>query len=50
VRPTAPVGPQNYNDVIRREREAAAEPAAQVPTPAAPPPTKEPAEDLSGLY
>jgi penicillin-binding protein 1A len=49
-----PTGPQNYNDVIRRERdEAAGLPPAATPTPppATPPPArKEPAEDLSGLY
>ena len=50
-RPAQPQGPQNYNDVVRREQEA-----AQAPTPAAPavvappPPKKQPAEDLSGLY
>ncbi|HEY1072265.1 penicillin-binding protein 1A [Brevundimonas sp.] len=50
-RPVQPSGPQNYNDVVRREQEA-----AQAPTPAAPaavappPPKKQPAEDLSGLY
>jgi len=50
-------GPQNYNDVLRREAEAraaAAAAAAGTPPPvAAPPqapPKKEPAEDLSGLY
>ncbi len=53
-RPQVPTGPQNYLDVLRREREEA---AGQTPTqPTAPPPTtppppkKEPAEDLSGLY
>jgi penicillin-binding protein 1A len=50
--PSVPTGPQNYNDVIRREEEAAEGPA---PGPAAPPPTatppvRPPAEDLSGLY
>ena len=50
--PVAPVGPQNYNDVIRTEQEAAnPQPATASPPPAAPPPPqKEPAEDLSGLY
>jgi len=53
-RPQVPTGPQNYLDVLRREREEA---AGQTPTqPTAPPPVtpppakKEPAEDLSGLY
>ena len=50
--PTVPTGPQNYNEVIRREQEEAQGPA---PGPAAPPPTTPqptppPAEDLSGLY
>ncbi|MBU1384192.1 MAG: penicillin-binding protein 1A [Alphaproteobacteria bacterium] len=53
-RPQVPTGPQNYNDVIRREREEAAglpPSAAPTPPPATPPPAKkEPAEDLSGLY
>lgn len=50
-RPAQPVGPQNYNDVIRREQEAAQAPSAAAPTVVAPPPPKkEPAEDLSGLY
>jgi penicillin-binding protein 1A len=45
--PVQPQGPQNYNDVIRREAEA----ATSAPPPSAPPPPKrEPAEDLSGLY
>jgi penicillin-binding protein 1A len=54
-RPQVPTGPQNYNDVIRREREEAAgippttTPTAPPPT-TPPPPKKEPAEDLSGLY
>ena len=51
--PTVPEGPQNYYDVLRREREAtaAASGAAPPPPAAAPPPQKrEPAEDLSGLY
>lgn len=48
-----PTGPQNYNEVLRREREEAAPPppAAAPPPPTTPPPArKEPAEDLSGLY
>ncbi|MDO9586318.1 MAG: penicillin-binding protein 1A [Brevundimonas sp.] len=48
-----PTGPQNYNEVIRREREEAATPppsAAAAPPATPPPPRKEPAEDLSGLY
>jgi len=50
-RPVQPVGPQNYNDVIRREQEAAQAPSAAAPAAVAPPPPKkEPAEDLSGLY
>lgn len=50
--PTAPTGPQNYNDVIRREQEEAEGPNAgpAAPPPTAPPPVKPPAEDLSGLY
>lgn len=52
ARPAAPVGPQNYYDVIRREQEAtSAQPSAPPAAPVAPPPPKkEPAEDLSGLY
>lgn len=50
-RPVQPVGPQNYNDVVRREQEAAQAPAAAAPAAVAPPPPKkQPAEDLSGLY
>lgn len=49
-----PTGPQNYNEVIRREREEASgqpsTPAAPPPPATPPPPRKEPAEDLSGLY
>ncbi|MDP3403823.1 MAG: penicillin-binding protein 1A [Brevundimonas sp.] len=51
--PAIPAGPQNYNDIVRREQEAA---AGTTPGPAAPPPPspptprQEPAEDLSGLY
>ncbi|MBJ7448619.1 MAG: penicillin-binding protein 1A [Brevundimonas sp.] len=50
--PTVPTGPQNYNDVIRREQEEAERPSAgpAAPPPTAPPPVKPPAEDLSGLY
>ncbi len=49
--PAAPVGPQNYYDVIRREQEAASSAPAAGPAPTAPPPPKKaPAEDLSGLY
>ena len=48
-----PVGPQNYNEVLRHEQELARVPVpsgpATPPTPT-PPPKKEPAEDLSGLY
>ena len=54
-RPEVPTGPQNYNDVLRREREEAAGLPPTTTTPAPPPTTpppakKEPAEDLSGLY
>ena len=54
-RPEVPTGPQNYNDILRREREEAAglppTPAQSAPPPVTPPPAKkEPAEDLSGLY
>jgi len=49
-----PTGPQNYNELVRREREEAtgqAPPPTAPPPPATPPPPKkEPAEDLSGLY
>jgi penicillin-binding protein 1A len=48
-----PIGPQSYNEVIRREEEEAAGqgPATAPAPPATPqPPKKEPAEDLSGLY
>ena len=51
--PAAPVGPQNYNDVVRREQEAAAgaTPGPSAPPPSAPPPPKqEPAPDLDGLF
>jgi penicillin-binding protein 1A len=49
--PETPTGPQNYNDIIRREQEEKTRQEATAPpatTP--PPPKKEPAEDLSGLY
>ncbi len=47
-----PIGPQNYTDVVNREKEAAAQPPSSAAAPPAtpPPPRKEPAEDLSGLY
>ena len=50
--PALPVGPQNYNDVIRREQEAAAAAADGPPPPQAPPPPprQEPAQDLDGLF
>ena len=49
--PEIPTGPQNYNDIIRREQEEKArQDATPPPTTAPPPPKKEPAEDLSGLY
>lgn len=51
--PAIPVGPQNYNDIIRREREAAAglTPGPSAPPPTAPsPPRQEPAADLDGLF
>jgi penicillin-binding protein 1A len=52
-RPSVPEGPQNYNDILRREAEDAAR-AAATPAPAAPtappPPRRQPDEDLSGLY
>lgn len=51
VAPTVPTGPQNYNDVIRREREEAAGlPPSTTPAPPPPTPQPPPAEDLSGLY
>lgn len=49
-RENVPVGPQNYNDVVRREAEEKAQQAAPPPTSVPPPPKREPAEDLSGLY
>jgi penicillin-binding protein 1A len=51
--PQVPTGPQNYNEVVRREQEEApGQPPSTAPAPPAtpPPPKKEPAEDLSGLY
>jgi len=48
-----PTGPQNYNEVVRREQEEAAgqtPSTAPAPPVTPPPPKKEPAEDLSGLY
>jgi penicillin-binding protein 1A len=48
-----PTGPQNYNEVVRREKEeATGQPPSTAPAPPTtpPPPKKEPAEDLSGLY
>jgi penicillin-binding protein 1A len=49
--PETPTGPQNYNDIIRREQEEKARQETTAPPPTAPPPPrKEPAEDLSGLY
>ena len=51
--PAAPVGPQNYNDIIRREREEAAGITSRptTPPPAAPPAARqEPAPDLDGLF
>ncbi|MEJ6788016.1 penicillin-binding protein 1A [Brevundimonas sp. BR2-1] len=46
-----PTGPQNYNEVIRRELEGpdATSPSAPPPVTPPPPPKKE-AEDLTGLY
>ncbi|PZO00486.1 MAG: penicillin-binding protein 1A [Alphaproteobacteria bacterium] len=50
--PTVPTGPQNYNEVIRREQEEAEgpSPGPTAPPPTTPQPTPPPAEDLSGLY
>lgn len=48
-----PLGPQTYDDVIRREQEPAPgqTPSSATAPPTTPPPAKkEPAEDLSGLY
>ncbi len=51
--PVAPVGPQNYNEVVRREQDAAAGiisgPSAPAPS-TPPPPRQEPARDLDGLF
>ena len=49
-----PIGPQNYNEILRSEEEEAAG-QGPITAPAAPPTApqvtrKEPAEDLSGLY
>jgi penicillin-binding protein 1A len=52
-RQEVPTGPQNYNEVLRREQEEAAGQApttTPTPPPTPPPAKKEPAEDLSGLY
>lgn len=51
-RPTdIPIGPQKYEDVVRREREEQTRQETTPSVPATPPPPKrEPAEDLSGLY
>ncbi|OYX57083.1 MAG: penicillin-binding protein [Brevundimonas subvibrioides] len=51
--PAVPEGPQNYNEVIRREQQAAAGIASgpSAPPPTAPPaPKQEPAADLDGLF
>ena len=49
--PTAPVGPQTYDDVIRNELNAAPPQGPTAPPPSAPPPpAKAPAQDLEGLY
>ncbi|HST91521.1 MAG TPA: penicillin-binding protein 1A [Brevundimonas sp.] len=46
-----PTGPQNYEEVVRREQEGPADaPPTAAPPATPPPPKKEPAEDLSGLY
>ena len=48
-----PEGPQNYNEVVRREQEAAAgiTSGPSAPPPTAPPaPKQEPAADLDGLF
>ena len=53
VDPALPVGPQSYNDVVRRELESGGETPATAPPTAVPPPPqpqRPPAEDLSGLY
>lgn len=53
VNPVVPVGPQNYNEIVRRELETGT-PQQGAPPPVAspppPPPQRPPAEDLSGLY
>jgi len=49
--PVVPLGPTNYNEIVRRELEAANPQAPSTPPPSAPPPQQRaPAEDLSGLY
>jgi penicillin-binding protein 1A len=50
--PQTPTGPQLYDDLIRREREAQAAQEGAAPPPTAPPPPKkqDPPEDLSGLF
>jgi len=50
--PETPTGPQNYNDVVRREQEAAAAATGQAPSQPPPqqPQRQEPAEDLDGLF
>ncbi len=50
--PQTPTGPQLYDDLIRREREAQAAQEGTAPPPTAPPPPKkqDPPEDLSGLF
>lgn len=50
--PETPTGPQNYNDVVRREQEAAAAASGQAPVQPDPeqPQRQEPAEDLDGLF
>lgn len=50
--PQTPTGPQMYDELIRREREAQQGQEAGPPPPTAPPPPKkqEPPEDLSGLF
>ncbi|MBX9576215.1 MAG: penicillin-binding protein 1A [Caulobacteraceae bacterium] len=50
--PQTPTGPQLYDDLIRREREAQQAEEAGPPPPTAPPPPKkqDPPEDLSGLF
>lgn len=50
--PNIPVGPMNYDDVVRQEQlNVAPQGGPAIPPPSAPPPPqKAPAEDLSGLY